>query len=69
MSINSIYDLPAIKVFAIDHRKNINWKLPFTRLGKYKDSDAVINDGLGNSISKHELPFAENDGIYWAWKN
>ena len=69
MSISSIYDLPAIKVFAIDHRKNISWKLPFTRLGKYKDSDAVINDGLGNSISKHELPFAENDGIYWAWKN
>lgn len=69
MSVNSIYDLPAIKVFAIDHRKNIDWKLPFIRLGKWKDSDAVINDGLGTSISKYELPFGENDGIYWAWKN
>lgn len=58
----------SIQVFACDHRKNIDWKLPFIRIGG-QESDCSINIKDDTEIAPYSILLSEGAKIWWVWKN
>lgn len=53
-------------VFACDHRKGINWNLPYVRFGG-PESECIIrckNEICGRTVNADETP-----KLYWLWKH
>lgn len=55
-----------IKIFACDHRHNIDWNLPYIRFGGV-ESDCQIK--VDNIIENIPVNADETPKIYWLWKN
>lgn len=58
----------SIQIFACDYRKNVEWNLPYIRIGDIQ-SDAALN--IGNDIENNKyLPdLSELDKIWFVWKH
>ena len=54
-------------IFACDHRKNVQWDLPYIRLGNYQ-SDAAINIKDDDEIAPYQLLLSEGAQIWWIAK-
>ena len=60
--------LPTIQIFACDHRKNVDWNLPYIRIGNYQ-SDASINIKDDEEISPFQMLLSECAQIWWIYKH
>ena len=58
----------SIQIFACDHRKNVQWDLPYIRLGNYQ-SDAAINIKDDAEIAPYQLLLSEGAQMWWASKH
>ena len=54
----------SIQIFACDHRKNVQWDLPYIRLGS-KNSDAIFNIKYDNEILKFDPYLSEGAQILY----
>ena len=57
-----------IQIFASDHRRNIDWKLPFIRIGG-AESDCAININDDTELSKYSRLLSEGAKMWWVWKH
>ena len=58
----------SILIFACDHRKNVQWDLPYIRLGNYQ-SDAAINIKDDTEIAPYQLLLSEGAQMWWVAKH
>ena len=60
--------MQSIQIFACDYRKNVQWNLPYIRIGDIQ-SDAIVN--IGNDIENNKyLPdLSEMDKVWFIWKH
>lgn len=57
--------MDSIQIFACDHRKNIQWNLPYVRFGGSESDCAIKNDK--NEIFGIACNADETPKIYWLW--
>ena len=57
----------SIQIFACDHRKNVQWDLPYIRFGG-PESDCAIKIEA-NKIFDVEVNADETPKLFWLWKN
>lgn len=57
----------SIQIFACDHRKNVQWDLPYIRFGGPESDCALKIDA--NKIFGIEVNADETPKIFWLWKN
>lgn len=57
----------SIQIFACDHRKNVQWNLPYIRFGGPESDCAIKIDA--NNIFEIEVNPDEAPKIFWLWKN
>lgn len=55
-----------IQIFACDHRKNVNWELPYVRFGGPESECAIKTE---NKIFDIDVNADETPKIFWLWKN
>lgn len=60
--------MDTIQIFACDHRKNVQWDLPFIRLGT-EDSGAVLTIANDQEIQPFAIKLSEGAQIWWVWKH
>ncbi len=60
--------MEGILVFAADHRQNIEWNLPYIRLGNFQ-SDAILNIKYDKEIEPFQLLLAEGAQLWWIAKH
>ena len=60
-----MYD--SIQIFACDHRKNVDWCLPYIRFGG-PESDCAIKTNA-NKIFDIDVNADETPKLFWLWKN
>lgn len=59
---------PTIQIFACDHRKNVQWDLPYIRLG-CSQSDASVNTKIDDSLEPYQVVLSEGSQIWWIYKH
>ena len=57
----------SIQIFACDHRKNVQWDLPYVRFGG-PESDCTIKTDA-NKIFGIDVNADETPKLFWLWKN
>ena len=57
-----------IQIFACDHRKNVQWDLPYIRLGN-SQSDAVVSIKDDAEIMPYHRLLSEGAQIWWVYKH
>ena len=60
--------MSSIQIFACDHRKDVQWDLPYIRLGNYQ-SDAAINIKDDKEIAPYQLLLSEGAQMWWVYKH
>ena len=56
------------QIFACDHRKNVQWNLPYIRIGG-PESDCAINIKDDEEIAPYSVLLSEGAKIWWVWKH
>lgn len=54
-----------IQIFAIDHRKTVNWDLPFIRVGTMTGDSCIHCGHTDDSLQQYKLPVSEIDSIWY----